>query len=122
MKIGEFSRKFQLPQHTVRYYAELGILVPEVKNRQYYFNEDCEADMRLIEKSKSAGFTLKEIHQILSLRRLSNFTSPEDGRQLQRCMQNRLEELEDQRKVWEAKRLRIERRMEELGTSSAPEP
>lgn len=122
MKIGEFSRKFQLPQHTVRYYAELGLLVPEVRNRQYYFNEDCEADMRLIEKSKSAGFSLKEIHHILSLRRLSNFASPEDSRLLQRYVQNRLGELEDERKVWETRRLRIERRIRELETSSAPEP
>lgn len=82
MKIGEFSREFQVPQHTIRYYVELGLLVPEVKNHQYSFNEDCRADMKLIEKSKAVGFPLKDIHKILSLRRLSNFASPEDSGQL----------------------------------------
>ena len=114
MKIGEFSRKFQLPQHTIRYYTELGLLVPEVRNHQYYFNEDSEADMRLIEKSKAAGFSLKEIHQIISLRRLSNFASPDDSRQLTLYMQNRLAELEREREEWAAKRQRIECRIKDL--------
>lgn len=115
MKIGEFSRKFQIPQHTVRYYAKLGLLVPEVRNRQYYFNEDCEADMELIEKSKAVGFSLKEIHKILSLRRLSNFASPEDSRQLQQYVETHLLELESEKKIWEQKRQRIEARLHGAG-------
>lgn len=113
-KIGEFSRGFGIPQHTVRYYVELGLLVPEVRNRQYYFNEDCSTDMELIERSKAAGFSLKDIHKILSLRRLSNFASPEDSRQLKQYMEARLHELEGENRKWEQKRKRLEARMGEL--------
>ncbi|MBT9810896.1 MerR family transcriptional regulator [Enterocloster citroniae] len=114
MKIGEFSREFQVPQHTIRYYVELGLLVPEVKNHQYSFNEDCRADMKLIEKSKAVGFPLKDIHKILSLRRLSNFASPEDSGQLALYMEERLRELEQEREQWEQRKRRLEKRIADL--------
>ena len=110
MKIGEFSREFQVPQHTIRYYVELGLLVPEVKNHQYSFNEDCRADMKLIEKSKAVGFPLKDIHKILSLRRLSNFASG----QLALYMEERLRELEQEREQWEQRKRRLEKRIADL--------
>lgn len=111
MKIGMFAREFHLPQHTIRYYVKLGLLIPEVRNHQYNFNEDCRADMKLIEGLKAMEFSLKEIHKILSLRRLSNFASPEDSGQLIRYMKEHLRKLEAERDKWAEKQKRLEKRI-----------
>ena len=70
--------------------------------------------MKLIEKSKAVGFPLKDIHKILSLRRLSNFASPEDSGQLTLYMEERLRELEQEREQWEQRKRRLEKRIADL--------
>ncbi|MFK2827243.1 MerR family transcriptional regulator [Bacillus sp. B190/17] len=72
MKIGSFAKKFDVSIDTVRYYIELGLLLPEKEKTQYYMNQLCLEDMAFIHELKQLRFSLKEIHKILSLKRLTN--------------------------------------------------
>lgn len=83
MRIGEFCKRFRVSEDTIRYYIKMGILVPDTQNRQYRFDTSSEADMEMILRLKSEGFTLREIHRIVSLYRLSQFAAPEDKAQLE---------------------------------------
>ena len=72
MKIGEFSRKFNVSVSTVRHYINLGLLIPEKNGFQYRFTDtDCR-DMDIISSMKSAGFKLDELNKYLSLYRFYN--------------------------------------------------
>ncbi len=72
MKIGEFSRKFNVSVSTVRHYINLGLLIPEKDGFQYRFTDiDCR-DMDIITSMKSAGFKLDELNKYLSLHRFYN--------------------------------------------------
>ncbi|GIN97323.1 methyltransferase [Siminovitchia terrae] len=73
MKIGEFSRKFNVTIDTVRHYIEMGLLIPTKEGAHYFFDSTCIADMELIVKLKRLQFTLQEIHKVLSLKRVTHF-------------------------------------------------
>ncbi|WP_164985069.1 MerR family transcriptional regulator [Ammoniphilus sp. CFH 90114] len=92
MKIGEFSKKYQVPIDTVRYYIKLGLLLPEQKG-QFYFNHTCVEDMELIQELKRYHFTLKEIHKILSFKRVTSFNDMEDKKYYMRLLTRKKEEL-----------------------------
>lgn len=80
MKIGEFSRHFDLSSETVRFYINKGLLVPISRNSRYNFSDQDMSDMEQILKLKSLRFSLADIHRIISLKRLSNLDSAEELR------------------------------------------
>lgn len=63
-KIGEFSQLTNLSIRTIRYYNDIGLLIPEevdvFTNYRYYGEQNIE-QVRIIEILKSVGFTLEEI-------------------------------------------------------------
>ncbi len=67
MKIGEFSRKYNVNTTTVRYYIERALLTPERKNNQYVFDEICMKEMEKIQLYKSYRLSLSEIELLFSL-------------------------------------------------------
>ncbi|CAH0138703.1 MerR family transcriptional regulator [Bacillus sp. Soil745] len=78
MKIGTFAKLFHVTTDTVRYYIELGLLIPDKKNTQYQMNQLCLDDMAFIAELKKFHFPLLEIQQILSYRRVTNFSDHDD--------------------------------------------
>ncbi|MDM5453212.1 MerR family transcriptional regulator [Peribacillus simplex] len=78
MKIGTFAKLFHVTTDTVRYYIEQGLLIPDKKNTQYQMNQLCLDDMAFITELKKFHFSLLEIQQILSYRRVTNFSDHED--------------------------------------------
>ena len=72
IKIGEVSKLLHISQDTIRYYMELGLIVPGRHGNLYDFSGDSIEDIRWIHKLKEMGFLLKEIQKVLSLRRTSN--------------------------------------------------
>lgn len=78
MKIGTFAKLFHVTTDTVRYYIELGLLLPDKKNTQYQMNQSCHIDMAFITQLKKFHFSLQEIQQILSYQRVTNFSDHED--------------------------------------------
>ncbi len=63
-RIGEFSKITNLSIRTLRYYNDIGLLIPEevdlFTNYRYYGKRNLE-DVKIIEELKAVGFTLEEI-------------------------------------------------------------
>lgn len=71
MKIGAFAKLFHVSVDTIRYYIELGLLVPEKKGAQLQMNQSCLDDMEIIMELKQLQFSLHEIQKFLSYKRLT---------------------------------------------------
>lgn len=78
MKIGEFTQKFGVTLDAVRYYIELGLLVPLKQGTHFHFDETCAEDLELILDLKKLQFTLQEIHHVLTLRRITHFVDVQE--------------------------------------------
>ncbi|MEG1884377.1 MAG: MerR family transcriptional regulator [Clostridia bacterium] len=89
MKISEFANRFDISVITVRYYVSCGLLLPEVHNKQYRFDERCVKDMEMILQLKCFDFSITEIQQILALTRLSNLTAADDMADLIRILEQK---------------------------------
>ena len=70
MSIGELARDTGVNVETVRYYERRGLLAPPARTRAGYRKFDSEAvrQIRFIKRAQGLGFTLKEIHELLTLR------------------------------------------------------
>ena len=69
MKIGELSRRAEVPIDTVRYYERQGLLpVPERQASGYRkYHADDVTRLQFVRRAKALGFTLKEIQELLAL-------------------------------------------------------
>lgn len=74
-KIGRVAAESGLPVKTIRYYEELGLLVPSVKrSRSGYrlFDESVFNRLAFIKRAQSLGLSLQEIQEILGVRDTGN--------------------------------------------------
>jgi len=71
MKIGELSKISNCPTKTIRFYEEIGVLDEPKRDVNGYriYTEDALRQLQFIKNSQAAGLTLKEITQILSIRK-----------------------------------------------------
>lgn len=68
MKIGEFSKLTGLPVKTIRYYSDMGLLIPDYEDGESNYrtyNENHIKQLNRIISLKGAGFMLKEIGKIM---------------------------------------------------------
>lgn len=65
MKIGEFAKKMNWNESTIRYYINHGLLGPSRKNGQYVFEEHDLQVAQRINELKEAGLSLEEISKFL---------------------------------------------------------
>ncbi len=72
MKIGELAKITNLSVDTIRYYVNLGLLVPASESKQYSFSEKDIQDLKIIQRLKGYYFSLNDIHTIISFNRISN--------------------------------------------------
>ena len=66
LRIGEFSKLTGVPIRTLRYYDEIDLFKPaeiDLFTDYRYYKEEQVADLELINKLKSVGFSLEEIKQ-----------------------------------------------------------
>lgn len=78
MKISSFAQKFNVSIDTIRYYMNLGLLIPEKTGIHYEFDQTCEEEMKIITELKSFEFTLNEIREIIDLKRITLLRDHED--------------------------------------------
>ena len=71
MKIGELSKKSKCSPKTIRFYEEIGVLDKAERDANGYrmYAEEALKQLQFIRNSQSAGFALKEIAQILLIRK-----------------------------------------------------
>lgn len=101
MKIGTFAKLFHVTTDTVRYYIELGLLIPDKKNTQYQMNQLCFDDMAFITELKKFHFSLIEIQRILSYRRVTNFSDHEDIDYYNNLLIDKKDELTKKKKTYQ---------------------
>ncbi len=93
MKIGEISAVSGVSKETIRYYMSLGLLMPIQQNTQYVFHQRELEDLEFIQLLKEMHFNLKEIGEVLSLRRTSNWIEPETLTRYVQMLRNKRGEL-----------------------------
>ena len=76
--IGEFSRKFNLPTSTLRYYETEGLIKPQrfPNGRRYYTTEDISW-LKFLNHLKGTGMSVKELNQYIIWREQGDSTIPQ---------------------------------------------
>ena len=78
VKIGQFAKKYNLTINTIRYYMEIGLLIPVMAGKQYIFTEECERDIELVLKLKKFKMPINTILVVLALFRCSELADNRD--------------------------------------------
>lgn len=68
MKIGDAAERASLPPKTVRYYEDIGLVVPARQQNGYReYAEDDVHRLRFVQRARSLGFSIDECRQLLAL-------------------------------------------------------
>jgi len=103
MKIGQVAKKYHISLDKIYYYINYGLIVPPRPQGQYYFDVQTLQDLELILHLKDLNFSLKEIHSILSLHRISNLADQQDIEDVKNIYQNKKYALQQQSQEINAK-------------------
>ena len=92
LSIGDFSKICNVSTKTLRYYAEIGLILPnEINNEtgyRYYSIEQLET-MLFIKRLKSYNFSLEQIKAILQSEELNNdISNLKQGKSIMSYMEN----------------------------------
>ncbi|MDF2714010.1 MAG: transcriptional regulator, MerR family [Paenibacillus sp.] len=70
LTIGEAAKRARVHLETIRYYERRGLIAKPPRTEAGYrmYNETVVDDIRWIRQAQAIGFTLQEIHYLLSLR------------------------------------------------------
>ena len=93
MKIGEFSRLYNVSKDTLRYYVSIGLLSPKMQGSQMNFTEREERDFLYIQRLKEMRFNIKEIRSFMYMGRVSNMIEPSTLDQCRQLLEAKREEL-----------------------------
>jgi len=114
MKIGKFTIQNNITVDAVRYYIELGLIVPEKNGGQYEFDERCKSDLEIIINLKGLGFTLNEIKSVFVLKRLGKLTTYQENDYYQDIFYKKKIELSSKMKELDSFRDKLEEKIEDL--------
>ena len=89
MRIGKVSKEYHISIDNLHYYIKYGLLVPPKPKGQYFFDETTLKDLEWILALKKLDFSLREIHSILSLKRISNFADVGDLEELKELFKSK---------------------------------
>ncbi len=121
MRIGKVSEKYKISIDNLHYYINYGLLVPPKPRGQYIFDEQTLRDLEWILRLKELDFTLKEIHIILSLKRVSGFADSQDLEELKEFFKDKRDfcaaELQRKQQILNSLEEHI-KRLEELDIAS----
>lgn len=68
MKIRDAALKTELTEKTIRYYEEIGLVVPERRENGYRdFSEQDVHSLRFLARARKLGFSVDDCRQLLSL-------------------------------------------------------
>lgn len=97
LKIGEVSAQSGLPTKTVRYYDEIGLLLPTVERSESgyrLFKPEILERLSFIKRAQSLGLSLNEVREILSVHDQGKLPCPTAKQQIQDKMQDIQQQIE----------------------------
>ncbi len=99
--IGEAARQAGVSVRAIRFYERVGLLMPPVRTEKGYrvYSEEEVRLLQFIKKVQALGFSLKEIEEILTLRRQKKIVCSHVERALHeklRAIQQKVRELKAQ--------------------------
>ena len=79
LTIGQIARRAGIGIETIRFYERKGLIEEPPRKESGYrqYNEDAVTRLAFIQQAKTLGFSLNEIHELLSLRKSPGVTSRE---------------------------------------------
>ena len=96
MRIGEVSKLYDISVDNLYYYINYGLLVPKKPKGQYNFDRQTLEDLELILELKDMKFSLKEIHEVLSLYRISSLAAVKDVEDLKTLYSKKMNQMEEE--------------------------
>jgi|GEM_PF-3457875 len=93
MKIGKFAKITGLSVLTVRYYMEIGLIRPQLKDRYWNFTEKELCRAAEIERYKRCGFSLQTITEFLTLCQDGALSAPDRACRLERLFRRERERI-----------------------------
>ncbi|MGM0639890.1 MAG: MerR family transcriptional regulator [Thermotogota bacterium] len=117
MKIGKFAKKNNLTVDTIRYYVELGLLLPEKVNNQFSFDEKCQNDLEEIINLKNMRFSISQIQSIFSTRRFTKLINDEELNYYISFFENKKNELIKEKKEIDKSIDKIDKKIEDIKNS-----
>jgi DNA-binding transcriptional MerR regulator/ubiquinone/menaquinone biosynthesis C-methylase UbiE len=118
VRIGKFGETNQLSIDTIRHYMDLGLIVPEKKGGQYFFDARCQKDLENILELKGLGFSLNEIKMIFHYKNFGKFTDYEEDTYYQSLFLDKYEKLEQEIKILVETKDRLKLKLDHLSTKS----
>ncbi len=122
MKIGEAARRYGISKDNLYYYINYGLLVPPRAGSQYDFDADTLADLEMIQALKEMDYSLKEIHRILSLHRISGVDNPQDREELLSMYRGKRAECVEKIRHYEGVLRDLDARIEALSREQSQPP
>lgn len=96
MRIGQVSNKYHISTDNIYYYINYGLIVPP-KNTggQYVFDDNTLKELEFVLDLKKLDFSLRTIHKIISLYRVSNLADKQDVDDLKNIYRHQIKILEE---------------------------
>ena len=93
MNIGTIARRANLPTKTVRYYADIGLVLPSGRSSAGYriYSEVELNKLRFVRSARSFGFSVEECRELLGLYEDRDRSS----RDVKQMAQQRIKQIED---------------------------
>ncbi len=107
MNIGEAATRSGVPTKTIRYYDEIGLIVPEGRTASGYRDYGAREieSLRFVKRARGLGFSVEDCRHLLSLYRDRNRASAEvkavAGRHVAR-IEEKIAELESMKRTLES--------------------
>lgn len=95
MKINEFSNKYNVSYDTIRYYMQLNLIIPEKNGGHYFFNQECEREMKEILQLKEMDFSLQEIKKIFNFKRIGKLSSYQQTDYYQSLYKEKMQDIKE---------------------------
>ncbi|QXJ37024.1 HTH-type transcriptional regulator CueR [Parageobacillus caldoxylosilyticus] len=121
LTISQLAQEFDISTRTIRYYEERGLIAPiRTESGQRLYTKKERAKLKLILRGKRFGFSLEEIHEMISLfdqdrtGRKQLEKTIEYGRQKIKEVSDRIDDLMQLKEEMEAMLVDLEKRLREL--------
>lgn len=121
MRIGKFAESNSLSIDTIRHYMDFGLIIPEKRGGQYFFDERCQRDLKEILELKQMGFSLSEVKTLFTYKRLAKLTPYHEAGYYRDFFIDKHENLEKEIKELTLSKDKIEAKIQELSRKSSIE-